>query len=279
MKYFMVLMLVGLIACSKDDNETVGAETHLNVAYGADPVQNMDVYLPEGRSSSSTKVMVLIHGGAWTTGDKTDFAPYVDTLKNRLPDYAIFNINYRLATATANKFPTQENDVKAAVEFIYNKRNEYGISDKFVFLGASAGAHLALLQGYKNNTVVKPKAIVDFYGPTNMTTLYTNPASPLIPPDFIESVVGATPTSDPAKYQQSSPINFVTITSPPTIILQGGLDPLVAPSQSTSLRDQLLIKGVPTQYVLYPTEGHVWLGANLSDSFNKIQAFLNTYVN
>ena len=42
-------------------------------------------------------------------------------MKKRLPDYAIFNINYRLSTGISNLFPLQENDVKAALQFIFSK--------------------------------------------------------------------------------------------------------------------------------------------------------------
>jgi acetyl esterase/lipase len=280
MKYLLVVLFMAFVACNKDSgDDTVAAQTSMNVAYGTDPQQVMDIYLPAGRSTTNTKVMILIHGGAWTTGDKSDFTIYVDSLKKRLPAYAVFNINYRLSNGGANVFPAQENDVKAAVEYIFNKRSEFLISDKFVLLGASAGGHLALLQGYKHTSLVKVKAIVDFYGPTNMTELYNNPASPMIPPATVASIVGATPTSNPGLYQSSSPINYVMLDSPPTIILQGGLDPLVSPTQSTMLRDQLSIKGVPNQYVFYPNEGHVWVGPNLTDSFNKIQAFLYLYTN
>ena len=273
-------MLIVFSSCDKDPSEQgLAATTMMNVSYGNDPAQKMDIYLPANRSEANTKVMVLIHGGAWSTGDKTDFNQYVDTLKRRFPTYAIFNINYRLSINGTNVFPTQENDVKAAIDFIFSKRSEYRISETFVYLGASAGAHLALLVGYKYNSPVKPKAIVDFYGPTNMTDLYNNPASPLIPASTIQEIVGATPTSNPTLYQQSSPINYVDQNSPPTIILHGGLDPLVRPTQSSALRDQLQIKGVGNQYILYPTEGHVWVGPNLTDSFNRIQAFLTLYVN
>ena len=111
---------------------------------------------------------------AWNSGDKSDFNPYVDSLKKREPSYAIFNVNYRLAN-TPDLFPAQEQDIKAAIEFIYNKRTEYHISDKFVLIGASAGAHLALLQGYKYSFPVKPKAIIDFFGPTDLIEMYNNP--------------------------------------------------------------------------------------------------------
>ncbi|MEI9807388.1 MAG: hypothetical protein WDO16_05610 [Bacteroidota bacterium] len=68
----------------------------------------MDVYLPAGRSKTTTKLIILIHGGAWATGDKSDFNVFVDTLKIRLPDYAICNINYRLANIGGNFFPTRK---------------------------------------------------------------------------------------------------------------------------------------------------------------------------
>lgn len=284
MKYFPLILSLVFVACQKENEpdipSSVAAQTTLNAAYATtDPAQKMDIYLPAGRSTTSTKVMILIHGGAWSTGDKTDFTEYVDSLKRRLPDYAVFNINYRLSTGTANLFPTQENDVKAAIEFIYSKKAEYLISDKFVLLGASAGGHLALLQGYKHVSPVKVKAIVDFFGPTDMVDMYNNPASPFAAPPMIAQVVGATPVSNPALYQESSPINYVTAQSPPTIILHGGVDPLVSASQSVALKTKLLAMGVPNQYVFYPTESHGWVGVTMSDSFDKIQVFLAAHVN
>jgi acetyl esterase/lipase len=284
MKLSRLLLLCLIVsACQKSasDNPTdpTAEKSMKNVAYGSDAAQKMDIYLPGGRTAASTKVIVMIHGGAWASGDKADFDAYVDSLKRRLPGYAIFNINYRLSTGLANTFPAQENDVKAAVDFIYGKRSEYIISDKFVLLGASAGGHLALLQGYKYTSPVKPKAIVDFFGPTDMTDLYNNPASPMIPQSAVASIVGTTPTTNPTLYQQSSPITFVTAQSPPTIILHGGTDPLVAPSQSVALDAKLQTMGVVHQYVFYPTEGHSWVGPNLVHSFNAVQAFIIANVN
>jgi len=280
------LLLIGLVvlaSCQKEPSvvvtdNTVKAQTYLDVAYGNNAQQKIDVYLPAARTTTTTKVIILVHGGAWATGDKSDFIAYVDTLKKRLPDYAIFNINYRLASVTGNLFPTQENDVKAAFDFIVSKSVEYKVSQKIVLLGASAGGHLALLQGYKYNTPVKPKAIVDFFGPTDMVDFYVHPADPTLLPE-LQVLLGGTPASNPSMYEQSSPINFVTAQSPPTIIFQGGADPLVPVSQSSSLNTKLQSLGVVHQYILYPTEGHGWIGANLVNSFNAIQAFLAANVN
>lgn len=274
---FLLFIILFILSCKKDEDEEQDLSvTMINVSYGANAQQKMDVYLPANRNTSSTKVMIMIHGGGWNTGDKSDFDQYVDSLKKREPDYAIFNINYRLANPP-DIFPAQEQDVKAAVEFIYNKRTEYGISDKFVLLGASAGAHLALLQGYKYATPVKPKAIIDFFGPTDLVGMYNNPPNPLVQP-LLNAVLGATPVTNNTIYTQSSPINFVSTQSPPTLILHGGTDFVVSPSQSGSLDTKLSASGVIHQYIFYPNEGHGWVGANLVDSFNKIEAFLATHV-
>jgi acetyl esterase/lipase len=262
----------------------ITASTLANVAYGTDALQKMDVFLPANRTTTATKVMIVIHGGGWSTGDKSDMTAYVDTLKKRLPDYAFFNVNYRLYNGSTNTFPIQEQDVKTLTDFIYSKRAEYLISDKFVMLGASAGAHLALLQAYKNTTP-KIKAVVDLYGPTDMVQMYNNPASIFAPADSIAKIVTGsitgTPTSNAtntALYNSSSPINFVTINSAPTIIFHGGMDVIVRPSQSTALVAQLAQKGVTYRYVSYPNENHAYLGASLDDTFDKTITFLNSNV-
>lgn len=281
LQHFLLLTIAVTIitSCKKSSNGSSSsnpatAQTLSNVSYGTDAAQKMDVYLPANRSTASTKAMIIIHGGAWSSGDKSDLNSFIDTLKRRMPDYAIFNINYRLATGSSNFFPTQENDVKTAIEFIYNKRSEYIISDKFVLNGQSAGGHLALLHAYKYTSLVKIKAVIDFFGPTDMVDLYNNPG--LVPSATVALIVGATPTSNATLYQQSSPINFVTAQCSPTIILQGGADLLVnATTQSLALKNKLVTAGVVNQYVFYPTGGHGdWNATTFTDAFNNIQAFL-----
>src|SRR5215203_1325378 len=115
-------------SCQKaKSNETVSlvAENKLNVSYGKDSAQRMDIYLPAGRSAATTPCIVLIHGGGWSSGDKTDLQSYIDTFKKRLPGYAIFNLNYRLASAN-HIFPAQELDIKAAVDHILTNAGHYG---------------------------------------------------------------------------------------------------------------------------------------------------------
>lgn len=283
--FLLTVILLGFSACKKspgNKDNTAGtnpakADSLLNIHYGPDTKQTMDIYLPANLSTSNTKVLFMVHGGGWTEGDKADFTGWVAAIQASLPDFAIININYRLIANNQHLFPTQENDLKAAVECIYAKRDNYFLSEKWAFMGASAGGHLVLLQSYKYNTPVKAKAVVSFFGPTDLTTLYnsTNPAIPLL----LAGVTGTTPALHPQAYIQSSPVSFVNSQSPPTMLLQGGTDPLVPPSQQLLLKEKLQAAGVPNQYVFYPTEGHGWVGVNLLDSFTKMVAFLKLYVN
>ena len=274
-------LIISIVACKKTDttDSTISLQTnYTNVAYGTDPSQVMDVYLPPNRSIANTNVLIMIHGGGWNSGDKTDFAAFIDTIQTRFPTYAIFNINYRLANGILNLFPTQENDVRSAVAFIYSKKVSYKISDNYAILGASAGAHLALLEAYKDTTPIRMKTVIDFFGPTDMAAMYNDPAIPGgdIP---ILAVMGTTPLLDSLLYAQSSPINFVTPRVTPTIILHGGSDIIVKHEQSDSLFAHLDSANVAAAYVLYPTQNHGWTNTDtLNNSFNNIQAFVNAHM-
>lgn len=286
--YFIIAFAI--ISCGKDDSifkpddptggtppSTLEAVTYKDVSYGNNAQQKMDIYLPARRTTANTKVLVLLHGGAWVEGDKSDadFAPVVDTLKKRLPDWAIININYRLATleglSVKNLFPAQEDDVKTALELVYNKRADYAISDKWVLAGASAGAHLAMLQAYKNNTLVKPKAVINYFGPSDLNAMISNPSADS-PPTFLLRLLFN------GKEQASSPINFINSQTPATITFQGNDDKLVLPSQQTALHAKLKASSVPEQLEIFAGETHGFSGTTMSKSYDMVLQFLNAHV-
>src|SRR5689334_4939816 len=104
----IISSFIVLTSCKKQDNNSNTAiQVHADVSYGTDARQKVDIYLPEGRTETNTKTVVMIHGGGWTGGDKGDMKVVVDSLRNRLPGYAFININYRLAYNNTNLFPTQ----------------------------------------------------------------------------------------------------------------------------------------------------------------------------
>lgn len=248
----------------------------MNVSYGMDSLQKMDVYLPAGRSVDKTKSIILIHGGGWNGGNKSEFLAYIDSFKKRMPDYAIFNLNYRLVN-NGHLFPTQENDVKSAVEYIMENAEDYQVhQNKLVLIGASAGAHLAMLHAYKN-AEKEVQAVVNFFGPTDLITMYKKPWHQLVP-YALKMITGTTPERNVDLYKQSSPINYITHSSVPTLIFHGEKDNIVHISQSNLLKERLSQQGVPHEMIVYKDGRHGWSGANLTYSFNKIEEFLNLHV-
>lgn len=283
MKTILTLLISMSILTSCQRNEqvttpekTLPAKTLHNLSYGKDTAQRMDVYLPANRSVDSTRSVILIHGGGWNSGSKNDFVAYIDSFKKRMPDYAIVNLDYRLVNGS-NLFPTQEQDVKAAIDFIVAHSGEYHINkNKLVLLGVSAGGHLALLQGYKYNDP-KIAAIIDFFGPTDLTAMFQKPWHPYVP-FVLQMITGTTPSQNALLYQESSPINYVNAYSAPTLILHGSNDSVVNVSQSKALKNKLDDAGVKNELVIYPRKAHGWYGETLSDSFDRIEAFLTASV-
>ena len=282
-KLLIIFSLVVLIAsCKKSDTLTpvspnpAVAIAYSDVGYGTDPLQKMDIDLPAGRTVNTTKTIVVIHGGAWVDGDKTDMTFVVDSIKKRNPNFAFINLNYRLAiNSTTDLFPTQELDVKSAIDYYLSKSAGYGVSQDLIVLGASAGAHLALLHSYKNDPNKHVKAVVDFFGPTDLEAIFNQG---LFQEIALIAVIGQSYSQDSTMYKQSSPINFVNNQSPPTIALQGGMDDIVIPEQTTTLIDKLNAAGVSNQLITYPDEGHGFTDADNSDALNKILPFLATHV-
>lgn len=285
MKQLLVslLWILLVVSCKKNGEEIskspiLAGQNLYDIAYGSNPLQKMDVYLPEGRSTDSTPMMILIHGGAWSSGDKADFNQFVPILQQRFKGYAFANMNYRLATSANNHFPAQEQDMKAAVDFLVQKSFSYHFSNNFILLGASSGGHQATLQAYKYPQP-RIRAVIDFFAPVDMKELFDDATPGSLNQLAIQILVGGTPTSNPLSYEQSSPVHFVTALSPPTIILHGDMDAIVKVSQSRSLKNQLDKMGVANELVIYPGMGHaIWPTDIMNDAFMRIETFVKAHV-
>ncbi|RYY99868.1 MAG: alpha/beta hydrolase [Chitinophagaceae bacterium] len=279
-------------ACTKRDTKDpwtaarLPADSLVNEIYGSDPSQSMDVYLPAGRftneglptssADSSTPVLIMIHGGAWSSGDKSEFNPYIAQIRQQLPHWAIANINYRLAQPPANVFPTQESDVQAAINYVYAHRSQWHVSDRFALLGYSSGGQLALLHSYKRATPVAIKATVAYAGPSDMVDLYDYQ-----PPQLqlgLQFLLGGSPATNPVLYQQSSALTFVGPHNPPTFLVHGGLDSMVRYQQSERLSARLGAQGVPASYHFYPNELHVMHDSTIRQTLDTAARFLRRYV-
>lgn len=232
----------------------LAAQVMQNVAYGSSPLQVMDIYLPAGRNPT-TKVMVMIHGGGWEGGDKRDMAHLVAPLQAKWPEAAIVNINYRLTSNPAIHHQEIMNDIKAAVNYIINNKTSLAVSDTLAMIGASAGAQLALLYTYTQNSNNAVKCVADLFGPCVIDDWSWYNSFNIFAGKSVKEVLtkynGATWEANPAIYTANSPYRQVRANSKPTIIFHGVLDPIVPLYQSQWLNAKLTQLGVPHEYYEY----------------------------
>lgn len=276
-RYFSaaLLFLVLLSACKKNNSieasyDSGQAYTLQSISYGSDGQQTMDVYLPANRTDS-TKVFVLIHGGAWSAGDKADFTYLFNNLKTLYPNHAIINLNYRLATSNSPAYPKQINDIQAALNEI--SLSKYGVSSNFFLFGNSAGGHLATLYAYGFDPDQHVKGICNTVGSIDFTdTSYLN--NPFYA-SFYTTLLGANPST--ALIQEASPVYRITSAAPPTISFYGNADPLIPSTQMGILQNALTSNGVYNECTMYQGGHGDWSGADAQDYALKTMTFINTY--
>jgi dipeptidyl aminopeptidase/acylaminoacyl peptidase len=95
-----------------------------------------------------------------------------------------------------------------------------------------------------------------------------------MPPFF-----GATVYDDPAVYAKSSPITFIKNVKTPTLVVVGDSDGECPPPQSYEFWHALKTMGVPTQFVIYPHEGHEFADpAHSRDVIERAVGWFNQYL-
>ncbi|WP_449111172.1 alpha/beta hydrolase [Rhizobium sp.] len=119
------------------------ATVNVDVPYGLDAAQKYDVYLPS--SASNAPVIVMIHGGAWTSGDKQ--AEDVAEAKAGYfvsRGYIFVSLNYRLLPQSDPLI--QAADVARGIANIQTNASKWGGNkNKIVLMGSGAGGHIAAL--------------------------------------------------------------------------------------------------------------------------------------
>jgi len=267
----LLLFVIGLLFPAF--SQTV---THTNVAYGSDPAQVMDIYVPPGNAVHPT--IVMIHGGGWISGDKLAISTIAQYFAGQ--GYTTANINYRLATPNSNQYPAALNDAKSAILFLQTNRAAYKVDgNRIAAFGTSAGANLALTLG-TNGWV---KAVIDFYGPTDFTDpnfwagIYNGQTND----EILATYFGVSFAQNPVLYAEASPKNNLSKAMPPTIIFHGSSDAVVPVDQSEDLDLQLDSLGVVCTLNIETGLGHGFLtdpGYNTTPVLRKCVAFLKAHM-
>jgi len=215
----------------------------------------LDLYLPE-KAARPLPVIVWVHGGGWTNGDKTNGPAF----RFATIGYAVASINYRFSQHAI--FPAQIHDCKAAIRWLRANARKYGLDSNHIGAwGGSAGGHLVALLG--TTTGVKElegpggnedqssrvQAVVDWYGPTDFLTVGAK--------DTRTNLIGGDPQANKEKAAKASPMTYVSKDAAPFLIMHGDKDKTVPISQSETFAQALQKAGVEATFVVVKGSGHV----------------------
>ena len=191
-----------------------GTKVLRDVAYGADPEQRMDVYIPEG--AKDAPVILMVHGGAWFLGDKAMHRVVDNKVAHWLPRGFIFvSANYRLAPKAGPL--EQAEDVAKALAAVQEQAGEWGGDPARVIpMGHSAGAHLvalmladpAIMQGQDAKPV--PGAVILDSAALDLPEIMEHPHY-----RFYDRIFG----DDLAFWRKASPLHRLAGTPPPMLVV------------------------------------------------------------
>ena len=249
-----------------------------NIKYGKAPGdENMlDAYIPKNVQPNA-RVIVYIHGGGWTRGDKSEFPPQLIEELTGKRGYLVVSMNYRLVKDGQNRFPAQIEDVKKALEFLSKNANKYEYNgNEYALMGGSAGAHLAMLYAYRYDEKKQIKTVIDLWGPTDFTDKSVRPDGSNAD-NIVINFLGEKDENAQIAKDASPAYHLTKETAVPTILFHGGQDPLVNVSQAENLYKKLQALGIPAQLEIYPEEKHGVGPAAAVDVFSKTFAWLEKY--
>lgn len=211
-------------------------------------------FLPASGAAGPAPCLLVVHGGGWDGGDRRQ----LDELNHHLArrGYAVASLDYRLAPA--HRYPAPVEDVGAALAYLRSHAAGLRIdSSRLVLLGRSAGGQIALQAAYAGREAGL-RGVIAFYAPADMVFGYSLPVNPRILDSrkLMENYLGGTYGAVPDAYRASSPVEAVASGSPPTLLLHGHPDVLVAYEHTRRLRARLASLGVRHFVVDLPWAAH-----------------------
>lgn len=215
-------------------------------------------FLKPKNATGPLPLAVMLHGGGWRKGDRADMMPIMIDLANR--GYATATVSYRLKEL----YPNCVEDVADAVDWFYVHGHEFGYDpDRIALVGASAGAHLAMIAayGWKDKTgradsaehTHRIKAVINIFGAVDLTTEFGQNES------LVHHFMGMPYSENPERWREASPINYIDSEAPPTLTLHGTSDELVPVDQADQLKHKLDSLGVPCVDYRYPLWPHAMI--------------------
>ena len=218
----------------------------------------LDAYLPEN-ASAVTPAVVFVHGGSWSSGDKDEWAFAARDLVTKT-GWRAFSVNYVLDSPTP--YLDEPENVRDAIEWVQANAGAFGVDPARIgIVGESAGGHLAMLAAMSAPSRVK--AVVSWSGFSDLALLATDlgcatspcSASPLALGAPLERYERSTLSAERSRWMDTSPVNHVDPSDPPTLLIQSERE-IVPRNQLDTMAAKLTESGVPVSTTVYPGTEH-----------------------
>jgi len=193
----------------------------------------LDAFYPSDKAKRSGIAVMIIHGGGWRTGNRSQHYP----LAQRLAElgYTCFTPEYRLSTEAL--YPSAVYDLKAAMRWIREHAKQYGIhKNKLVVAGFSAGGELAAFLGttggkkeFEGNQCIngestRAQAVIDMDGILSFVHPESGEGDDSRSTSAATYWFGYSKNENLALWTAASPLTYADTLTPPTLFLNSAVD-------------------------------------------------------
>ena len=235
-----------------------GYTVHRNLAFGTDPRQRLDIYVPLGLKASAP-VLLFFYGGSWQTGNRTDYLAFGQSFASA--GIVTVVADYRLYPAV--KYPAFVEDAARALAWLHAHAGEYSGDPSRIFIsGHSAGAYNAVMLGAEPKFIKAQggsldwiRGVIGIAGPYDFL--------PMRDPEYVDMFHGR-------NNLDSMPVNHVNGVRPPMLLATGEDDTTVYPRNTASMAAKLRVFSSPVQEVHYSGTGHVGILLSLVPGFRGV---------
>ncbi|HKZ11090.1 MAG TPA: alpha/beta fold hydrolase [Rhodanobacteraceae bacterium] len=242
--------------------------------------QGYVTYPPGKDNAKNLPMVVFVHGGPYGIRDKWEYDRYVQAMATR--GYAVLQVNYRGSGGYGFEFEqngwrqwggTMQDDVTDATRWAIAQ----GIADKgrVCIYGGSYGGYAAL-----EGAVSVPdlyKCAIGYVGVYNLPEMLgrRDSAQTLYSERYWQRTVG----TDETTLAQHSPVYQLGTLKAKVMLVVGGRDTIVLPSQGQELHMAMLKRKIPHEWLYKPDEWHGFYDEkNIAELFEKVDAFLDANI-
>lgn len=267
---------------------------HTDYIYGNQPANKFDLYLPADKTKKTYGLVVYLHAGGFTTGDKSDDKKILQWLCSK--GYVAAGINYTLRNdqnPTASVY-SQSMEIKESIQAIVEEAAKLGYPlSAMAISGGSAGGTLAMLYAYRDaaESPIPVKMLFEAVGPPSFYpedwAVYGLDKNPEAAAGLFSFMSGSDITVDmlgTEQYEEAikpiSAFKWITANSVPTVCAYGKYDKVCPFNSVRHLTKALKDYNVPHEYIEFPHSGH-----GLQNDYKhyilymqQVEKYLKTYI-